>query len=451
MPKLVIMNAGTEQMLGAEFGRGQRLLATKAGWRQLWFAEEGDLIVMPSPVSAEWLRYVGSINGFDAASLTVLTLAERDGLHEVLSDQQLLAPALVEQMRARVSTGAGWSISTCYYSAGVVELAARLGIAAPAGSAVAAQCGIDLFNRKTHFRQLAAGIGLPIPEGSVAYDVATLVQSLRRHIQQTGTAIVKQDNNVLGLGNIAVTTGRPNPLAGVTDVIEARDDWSALAERLWNTMSSRACPQLVVESYHLASHIMYVEFLVDASGVPRFLDSGTLRMEPSSDPTTKELMWMGLDIPAPLPVGAAATLVSEATRLAMLAASMGYRGLINIDAIRTEAGNVLFNEVNGRWGGCSILHMLATRLLGTGYADRACVSSRRNIAAPPLEQALKVLRASGLALEPGRREGALILAIDELFSSSMECLIVADTWPRLREIEATLLAEIARAKSSVRS
>src|SRR5262249_6049106 len=161
--------------------------------------------------------------------LTFITLGERDGLHEAVSDEQLLSPALIEKLKSCIGEGAGWTVSALYYSAGVVELAALLKIPPPAGNALAAQRGIDLFNRKSHFRQLAAGIGLPLPEGSVVYDAVTLERALRRHIVTTGTVIVKQDNNVFGMGNIAVTTGRAEPLAGVRDVLEVRENWSELA------------------------------------------------------------------------------------------------------------------------------------------------------------------------------------------------------------------------------
>lgn len=446
MPKVIIMNAGTEQMLGGEFTSGQRLLATKAGWRQLWFAEQGDLIVMPASAGREWLEYVGSLKGFDPASVTVITLDGRDGQHEVLSDEQLLSPALIERVKAHLGRGDAWGVNACYDSAGVVDFAAELGISPPPGCAFAGQRGVDLFNRKSHFRQLAAGIGLPLAEGSIVFDTATLDRALRRHIQATGTAIVKQDNNVFGLGNVAVTRARDKPLAGVREVIEVGGDWPEMVSSLWRSMSSRWSPQLVVESYHPARHIMYVEHAIDADGHPRFLDMGTLRMVPSSNPAARELVWMGLDIPAPLPPFAAARMVAESTRLAVLAAGLGYRGLMNIDALVTEGGDLLFNEVNGRWGGCSILHTMATRLLGPGYADRACVSSRRNIDAVPLGEALKALRASGLAFAPGGREGVVILTIDETFTSTMECLILGETWDRIREIEAALLIEVARVR-----
>lgn len=444
MPKIILMNAGTEQMLGGEFTPAQRMLAAKAGWRQMWFAEHGDVIVTPSSLHADWMQYIGTINGFDVASVSIIALDETGDVHEILSDRMLSSSALVERVRAHLGEAEEWTIMAAYYSAGVVEFAARLGLSAPPGSALAGQRGTDLFNRKSHFRQLAAGIRLPVPEGAVAFDAATLEQALRRYVRPTGTAIVKQDDNVLGLGNVGVTTkALREPLAGVVDVLEVGNNWSDVAESLWTSMSGRSNHNVVVETYHQASHHMYAEYWIESDGVPRLLNMGTLRMAASTDAKARGLVWQGLEIPARLPPFAAATMASESCRLATLAASMGFRGLVNIDAMLTEGGDVLFNEINGRWGGNSILHTLATHLLGDGYADRACVSSRRNIEAAPLDQVLEALRRSGLALEPGETEGVLVLAIDLTFSSSMECLIVGATWDRVHELEARLLTEMA--------
>lgn len=445
MPKIVLMNAGTEQMLGGEFTCAQRMLAAKAGWRQMWFAGHGDVVVTPSALHGDWMQYIGTINGFDVASISVIELDETGDVHEVLSDHMLTSSALLERVRIHIGEAEDWTIMAAYYSAGVVEFAARLGLSAPPGSALAGQRGTDLFNRKSHFRQLAAGIRLPIPEGAIALDAATLEQALRRYVTPTGTAIVKQDDNVLGLGNVAVTTkALREPLAGVVDVLEVRDNWSDVAESLWTSISRGRSSRVVVETYHQASHLMYAEYRIESDGVPRLLNMGTLRMVASTDANARELVWQGLELPARLPAFAAATMAAESCRLATLAASMGFRGLVNIDAMLTEDGDVLFNEVNGRWGGNSILHTLATHLLGDGYADRACVSSRRNIEAAPLDQVLGALRRSGLALEPGKTEGVLVLAIDLTFSNAMECLILGATWDRVHELETRLLAEMAK-------
>ena len=51
MPKIIVMNAATEQMSGRHPNRTQQLLAAKTAWRSTWFAEAGDVIVTPVPMA----------------------------------------------------------------------------------------------------------------------------------------------------------------------------------------------------------------------------------------------------------------------------------------------------------------------------------------------------------------------------------------------------------------
>lgn len=95
----------------------------------------------------------------------------------------------------------------CFWTQGVAELAAVLGLAPRGGLGFAAQRGSDLLNRKTHFRQLAAGAGVPVPDGSVARTPLELTRAIERQLPRTGTAIVKQDDGAGGSGNLTLTRG----------------------------------------------------------------------------------------------------------------------------------------------------------------------------------------------------------------------------------------------------
>jgi hypothetical protein len=59
---------------------------------------------------------------------------------------------------------------------------------------------------------------------------------------------------------------------------------------------------------------------------------------------------------------------------------------------------------------------------------------------------LQVLEQSDLAFKAGRDEGVLVIANDETFTGSMECMIVGQTLHRVRQIEDVLLAAMAGAK-----
>ncbi|UGY17018.1 MULTISPECIES: hypothetical protein [Bradyrhizobium] len=61
--------------------------------------------------------------------------------------------------------------------------------------------------------------------------------------------------------------------------------------------------------------------------------------------------------------------------------------MINIDAILASGGRLLFNETNGRWGGGSVLHSIAVRLLGAEYLKCYVILSVRNVRSSSLQAA----------------------------------------------------------------
>ncbi|AKN70378.1 hypothetical protein QR97_11505 [Streptomyces sp. PBH53] len=435
MPKIIILNVGTAHALGDHSSSTHPI--TRSGWRHAWFAERGDIIVSPVAVDAEFLRYLGGTMGFDPGTVTVLS-RER-----LVTDELLLSEDLLADLGALTGGSPGWRLMPCFWTQGVAELAARLGIEPQAGLGFAAQRGADLLNRKTHFRQLAAGAGLPLPEGSVARTPRELAQAIERHLPRTGTVIVKQDDGAGGLGNLTLTRGEPTPLPGSRETLKAGEDLAAQADEVWAALADELSHGLVVESYHASAYQFYLEYVIGDDGVPRFLDSGEIRLRPDSDPESTELVWVGLDLPAALPPALTAEAMHQSLRLAELTARIGYRGHLNIDAIATASGDLVFNEINARWGGGLVAHDICERLIGRGYADHHAVATLRDVPPAPLDDVLRVLDEEQLRFSRDTREGVLVLACDPLLVNQMECLVVGASRDRVRETEARLRKALA--------
>ncbi|MFF9812351.1 peptide ligase PGM1-related protein [Streptomyces sp. NPDC014006] len=435
MPKIIILNVGTAHALGDHASSTHPI--TRSGWRHAWFAEEGDVIVSPVAVDEDFLGYLGETMGFDPGTVTVLS---RDRL---VTDEFLLSGDVLEELRELTGGGSPWRLMPCFWTPGVAELASLLGIDARAGLAFADQRGSDLLNRKTHFRQLAAGAGLPLPQGSVARTPRELARAIERHLPCTGTVIVKQDDGAGGLGNLCLTRGETTPLPGSRETRKVGEDIPALADEVWAALADDLSHGLVVESYHASAYQFYLEYAIGDDGVPAFLDSGEIRLRPDSDPESTELVWVGLDIPAALPPALAAEAMHHSLRLASLTAQIGYRGHINIDAIATASGDLVFNEINARWGGGLVAHSICERLLGKGYADHHVAATLRDVPPAPLEAVLRTLGEEQLHFSHDTSEGVLVLACDPLLVNNLECLVVGATRDRAREIEARLRKALA--------
>jgi hypothetical protein len=434
------MNMSTEQMLGEALTLSQEILAAKSAWRNAWFADEGDILVMPVPMKQSFLSYIGDTLGFDSNSVVVISADKTGDDQLALTDERLISSTILTDLQRLIGRSDSWSIVPCYFTEGVAELASKLAIDKVAGRSFAAERGVDLLNRKTHFRQLAAGIDLPIAAGAVVQTPRALARAIRSLVPLTGTVILKRDNGAGNMGNLTITTGVSSPVPGSRETRRVSGDIDSMALELWKDLTNDWSHALVVESYHAAAHRFYFEYLIDEAGLVWFLNCGTIRLRVDSNPEATCLVWVGLDIPAKLPSTSFANAISLSTRFATTAAGMGYRGYINIDAIVAEGTNeLIFNEVNARWGGCSVLHCVGERLLGPQYADNHVLSSVRNIQAPPLAEVLRILQGKNLQFMPDKKEGVLVLACDELLTNTMECLLIASDFDRVRIIEETLM------------
>ncbi|WP_422615110.1 peptide ligase PGM1-related protein [Frankia torreyi] len=98
---------------------------------------------------------------------------------------------------------------------------------------------------------------------------------------------------------------------------------------------------------------------------------------------------------------------------------------------------MLLNEINARWGGGLVLHSVAAALLGDDYADRAAVSSLRDVPGTGLDAAVSRLRQSGLAFSHATGEGVVVLGAGPDAGPTTEMLVLAGTRARTRELEAT--------------
>jgi Pre ATP-grasp domain/PGM1 C-terminal domain len=397
--------------------------------RHLWMAAEGDIVVCAVPVEDDFLRYVCETSGLDPAKLTILPIG-RD-----VTEQTLVSSELVGTLRPLMAASACWQLCPGVYTEGVAQLAELLGLTVHTGLQFAAQRGPELLNRKSAFRQLATGAGARIPNGCVATGPRELAAGIERYLPQTGTVIVKRDNDLGGHGNRALTTKEVVPLRGVGQTIPVDGNLLETAARLWAELTADGERNLVVESYHQAEQVFYFEYFLHADGRPRILSSG-LRRDALGEPGAPSLVWVGLDLPADLRPSTAMRALTQSGRLAELTAQLGYRGHLNIDAIVTADGEVFFNELNARWGGGTTLHHIGVRLFGENYADDHVLSGLRIVRPRPFREMVGLLHRHGLHYTAQSGEGALVVGCDYELVRPTECVLVGPSWPRVRQLEA---------------
>ncbi len=432
MPRILISNIDNESMLAderaltLEFCRSSSITAG----RMAWFAEPGDIVVLPRDLSAPLKDYIARIKGYEPGAVTYMTPDWDNGPCRPIRAHELLHTGLAERLAARIGDPRDWTLYPYCYERGTQQLAERLKLDGERNAKpFVQQGGAELLNDKRVFRSLAAGRGISIAQGAVCASQWELTECIESLIDVTGTVIVKQDRHSGGFGNLIVSRSDASDVPGAPEVLRATDaaavrDQAAI---VWTRLAYAAQAPLIVEVYYAVSAAVTAEFKVDpARNAVTFLNCGEVRQAP---------ILSGLIMPSAIPAYRLAGFIASATELARLCCDLGYEGLVNVDGILTEDGEVIINEINGRVGGCSHIHHILEAVAGPRYGDELVVVSHSSTVSMVVEEAFGILDERKLAFDAAAQRGIVITGEDTAQSGLLEYLSIAPTRDEAMRLE----------------
>lgn len=405
MPKIIIGNNDNESMVGDPRVFTPDFLADvgKIAGRTLWFAQAGDIAIMPQAVPTMLLDYIADLQGRPRGSLHVVVPRIEGRDIWPLGRPELMHPDTIRQVRALMAGHRDWQILAYHATRDVKELADALGIGeVEAVRPFLAEGGAELLNDKRIFRVLVAGRGIPIAPGTVATSRSDLARAIEELLDHTGSVIVKQDRHMGGFGNIIVNKAAGGPTIGATRTFAISEDGSLpqICDQVWSTLAYHDRTPLVVEAYYPAKLVLTSEFLcIPSKNTLEFQDWGQLRQAP---------IFEGIIMPPQAPSYTAAHFISKATEIARLCMDLGFEGLINIDGIVTQDDTVVFNEFNGRVGACSHMHRIAETVAGRTYGDRLVMATFSVQSIFPIERVFDIVRAERLGFDRTADRGLVI-------------------------------------------
>lgn len=371
----------------------------------LWLARPGDVFVLSrEPDKAFWQNIAGLL-GIDPDRVTILVPPPGRLGTDLLTRDRLADPAFLADLARTVRAVPECAAFSAYYqdrfTVTVVAEAAGLADSIP-GRAFIAEGGADLLNCKSFFRAIAAGNGLPIASGSAYRDLDGATAAIWELVRAGRSAILKRDFHAGGFGNFLFSMNpdvRPagvRELAVVTDRAQVHDFLTAG----WPFLSGDGRFPVIVEHYHENCVTLCAEIAIGETGVRT-----DCLFEMRMTPRISGFRWLKPgDDSSP-----AAEFHRLAERLAELVRVLGYRGLINIDGIRTPAGRTLITEFNGRFSGITYLHAMLRRIVGPRYAHHRHVAAG-TLHAESIEDAMAKLAAAGAEFDPVAREGVVLTA-----------------------------------------
>ncbi|WP_030625035.1 peptide ligase PGM1-related protein [Streptomyces sclerotialus] len=423
MSTLFIANNRTAQMVGdlEELTPDHRRNAGVTAQRMIWYASEGDVLVVPHVPSEEFLAYVTGLTGADRSKITVIAPPAGWLGTDVLTPDRWEDEEFLRELGEHVRASGVDRVFPIYFDSSVIRLTRELGLdESTSGFPYIHQGGGQLLNSKATFRAVAAGGGCPIPRGIVAFRRAEAEDFLWELLSEDRHAIVKKDFHVAGYGN-AILSRDPGvtPIgAPEVTVLNSRDDLAAHLDKQWGWYSEDGTRPVVVEDYAPDSSPVYAEFRITAHETTLF-GHGEMLMGP---------IFNGLVIPAKATAHPEfPRFLDEAHRLCETVRTMGYRGPISVDGIVTPDDEILLNEFNGRVGGSTHINYLAEQLVGDDFLRERLLIQRHHWPVPSFEEAVRRLEREGLAYDRDERTGVVLTSDDSRLGGTVEyCLIAKD-------------------------
>ncbi|QWG81537.1 MULTISPECIES: preATP grasp domain-containing protein [Bacillus cereus group] len=434
--KIIIGNVDGESLVGETKNHTPYMLASASivANRLSWFVEEGDVLLLPYPISREFQEYMCKLLRIDPDKIHILSPNDfEEEETKLLTFDVLTDEKLYEKVQKLAGSGETLGIFPYYFDRAVAQLSKSMNTNVyPHTVEFLLQGGSEVLNSKVEFRRIAASHNIPVAEGMNCYSSRELQKSILSLITKTGSVIVKQDVNAGGDGNIVLTKDidkKESKGAFETIYFNQNIPIEETVSYLWSKLIGFRNSALVVEVYYETVGVYYSELAVSRQNLrPLLLNFGDMRMEP---------VWNGFEIPtSTMDPYTLAEFISSSTALANVARERGYEGNINIDGLLTTEGKLMISEINGRNGGCSHIHFIAQKLYGENYAKDYKLLTRNKIkAGKSFAELLKLLLQEDLLVTKAYQEGVIILTEDFKRTETIEYMVVGKGDMNAKKIE----------------
>ncbi|MFG3530823.1 peptide ligase PGM1-related protein [Streptomyces sp. NPDC047917] len=443
-------DAVTRVLIGNDFSEDVRTDRGWTGWwvqRMIWFAEDGDVLVLPVRPDDDLMEYITGLTGVRRNTLTVVVPPAHEGSEGTLSVARLADPEFIESLEEAVGDREVTHLSALWPDVSVSRLARVLGVQeAMPGYGFVDQAGGVMVNSKSAFRTLAAGVGVPLAPGAVCTSRESAEEAMIE-LLAGGPVVIKHDFLSGGHGNEILTLGEPFRPIGARRVVavDSRAEVRSYLAEHWDWLSSSGRGKPIVERYVQDSSAFFAEFLISDEAV-ELTGDGELLSAPYA---------VGEIMPAQaLEPDVLDQIVAGGRKLAWALHAIGYRGVLCPDAIVTPEREVLFTEYNGRiTGSTHIYGRIGKIAVGDGYGKDRVLLERvwpEGWHTPSFAAALTDLEQAGLAYDSRSRTGVILTTAHDGNNGVMYCIAaenIASAW----ELDRTIKPLFARNSRERRS
>ena len=312
--------------------------------RSLWFADPGDVVILPAAANTRFSEQVSTTLGFASGPEILQAPPGRYG-DKVLDPLALTDSQFLRRMRSRLRGEASVQFLSLFPSPALIPFCEAVGLNMGEVSPKFLELGgINAANSKAIFHLLAMSSETPTPEAVVAYSAAEASALSRRLLNTYGAVVVKRAHAGGGAGNELISlTSRDVSHLGIRGnvlVADARDAVAAYFHERWEWASSGGRYPVVIEEFVETQASGYIDFLINQSG-SNFLGHGELAFQ---DVRIVHEYFGKYPSALARPLEA----VAGAKRLADSLQRLGYRGHAEFDFVVRANGDHVFTECNAR-------------------------------------------------------------------------------------------------------
>ena len=318
--------------------------------RLLWFAEDGDVIVLMNAPDPDFVKHVTDLTGVDASTLRfhvmpsrwiagnfdAWSLLDKEFQDELYDDAQAVTNVLALWPCPQI----GWLVES-------LEIEQKL-----AGAAFWREGGGVLANSKALFRTLAADVGVALPRGGVCISRDDAFQLSGHLMYEELGFVVKRSYGGAGAGNEIVATQELTvSQAGHASMVLIEASPESLYnywEDRWRWASHNNTQPVVLEQFISDARTVYSEVFCSDEGVGR-CNVGEIRFK---DGAIACELFPAQDVSDAVQ----SQLEKASTRLAEAYHALGYRGYLSLDSVITDEDNIFFTEANARFTGSTHLY-----------------------------------------------------------------------------------------------
>ncbi|WP_236840784.1 peptide ligase PGM1-related protein [Bradyrhizobium sp. CCGE-LA001] len=376
--------------------------------RLIWLAKGDDLLITPTPITKEFLKYVSSLKG--GSNITLLSTSSTPTKRPLPISEKDIAPDSAFSRSLRVMTaGTQFSSLEPYIADEVSIFIAKMVGDVPVRfsneNVRACPAATRLLNDKEKFRQFASDLGVPIANGSNCASTQQVVDSVCRVLSASGRAILKVARHSGGDGNIVISKSVEGSSQGATrSVVAPKVDANSVRETIHELGLSPTIEEpVIVEVYSENECSMGIHFDVGKDRV-ELVGAASILFNPGYGGA-----YWSRTLLDRLPND----VLSWCRNLGNYAQQIGYFGPLSVDIVRAKEVGFFACEVNGRHGGFSSIRAVSNSLgLESDIKNGARVALSRNCVPIGLRfpDLVDALERRQLQYKPTDRLGVIVMA-----------------------------------------